>query len=429
MSSGLELAGGAGEGLTHAVLEFARLLRAAGLRVGSGQVALALRALQRIDVTRSEDVYWALHALWISDPRQRVLFEQAFALFWRERRPPPAILQHLRAMPEREQRRTALRRVAEAWASRTAAPAASSAPVTPPEVRWDATLTFSEREQLSRKDFEHMSVEELQLARRWIDRLVLQLTPLPSRRLRPALRGQRLDLSATLRASARTLGDAWPLRFRSRMERSPALLVLCDISGSMERYSRILLHFMHALSTRRLAVDVHSFVFGTRLTPITAALRERDVDVALAQIGSSGQGWTGGTRIGASLHQFNQCWLRRVPARRAIVLLITDGLDRDAGAGITPALQRLRRSCRRLIWLNPLLRDPGFQPLAAGIRAILPEVDEHRPVHDLRSLEALCTALGQALAARARRAGKVGSAQRRDLAHGEPGLRAADGGY
>lgn len=429
MSSGPALAAGAGEGLTPAVLSFARLLRAAGLRVGSGQVALALRALQRIDVTRPEDVYWALHALWLSDPRQRVLFEQAFALFWRERRPPPAILQQLRTIPERDLRRTALRRVAEAWARQTGAQPATPAPAAQPEARWDAALTFSEREQLSHKDFEQMSGEELQLARRWIDRLVLQLAPLPSRRLRPALQGQRIDLSATLRASARTLGDAWPLRFRSRTERPPALLVLCDISGSMERYSRVLLHFVHALSARRPAVDVHSFVFGTMLTPITAALRERDVDVALAQIGSSAQGWTGGTRIGASLRQFNQRWLRRLPARRAIVLLISDGLDRDAGEGIAPALQRLRRSCRRLIWLNPLLRDPGFQPLAAGIRAILPEVDEHRPVHDLRSLEALCTALGPALASRGRRAGKVGAGPGHDSASGEPGLRAGERRY
>ncbi len=414
---------GGSEGLARGVVEFARLLRAAGVNVGPGQVALALRALEHIELLRSDDVYWTLHSLWLNDPRQRALFEQAFALFWRERRAPPAILQELRARAERqEQRRTALRRVAEAWAKRHPALASAGAAAAPQPPRWDARLTFSEREQLSRKDFEHMSAEELQLARRWIERLVLPLAPLPSRRMRPAPRGPRLDLSATLRASARTLGEADPLRYRARGSRSPALLVLCDVSGSMERYARILLHFMHALSAQRAAVEVHSFVFGTQLTPITQALRQRDVDLALAQIGSSVQGWTGGTRIGACLRQFNQRWLRRVPARRAITLLISDGLDRDAGAEIGPALQRLRRSCRRLLWLNPLLRDAGFQPLAAGVRAILPEVDDHLPVHDLRSLEALCAVLREALAqppgARARAAAQARSTR--------PGLRARD---
>jgi uncharacterized protein with von Willebrand factor type A (vWA) domain len=296
-------------------------------------------------------------------------------------------------------------------------------------VRWDATLTFSEREQLARKDFEQMSAEELHHARRWLDRLVLQLAPLPSRRMRPARRAERIDLSATLRAHARTLGEVCRLRYRSRSLRPPALIVLCDISGSMERYSRILLHFMHALSARRAAVDVHAFVFGTRLTRVTAALRQRDVDLALAQIGASAQGWTGGTRIGACLREFNQRWLRRVPARRASVLFISDGLDRDSGAHIGAALQRLRRSCRRLIWLNPLLRDPGFEPLAAGIRAILPEVDEHRPVHDLRSLEALCTALGSSLALRGGGAGKVAPPRGAGAPRLEPGLRLSKAGY
>jgi hypothetical protein len=234
-----------------------------------------------------------------------------------------------------------------------------------------------------------MSAEELRQARRLIARLSLPLEDVATRRYQPALRG-RVDLRATLRASLRGGGDI-TLRWRRRRVRPPPLVCLCDISGSMGRYTRVLLHFLHAVTNDRHRV--FSFVFGTRLTNITRHLRHRDVDVALAKVAAAAPDWEGGTRIGACLREFNRRWSRRVLGQGAVVLLVTDGLDRDAGAGLGPEVERLSKSCRRLVWLNPLLRWPGFEPRARGIQAILPFVDELRPVHNLESLEDLAAAL------------------------------------
>jgi uncharacterized protein with von Willebrand factor type A (vWA) domain len=212
--------------------------------------------------------------------------------------------------------------------------------------------------------------------------------------MRPDPRGDRVDLRATLRQAVRSGRDGIPLRWRSPAARPPVVVALCDVSGSMARYSRMLLRFLHALTRGR--GRVHSFTFGTRLTPVTRCLRHRDVDVALAAVGRAVQDWEGGTLIGASLHEFNRRWSRRLLSQGAIVLLMTDGLDRSTEADLGAEVARLRRSCRRLVWLNPLLRFDGFQPRAAGVRAILPNVDEHRPVHSLDSLDRLVEALSDA---------------------------------
>ncbi len=179
------------------------------------------------------------------------------------------------------------------------------------------------------------------------------------------------------------------------------MVALCDVSGSMARYSRMLLRFLHALGAGR--ERVHAFTFGTRLTPVTRHLRHRDVDQALAAVGRAVSDWDGGTRLGACLREFNLRWARRLLGQGAVVVLFTDGLDREDGRGIAEEAARLRRSCRRLVWLNPLLRFNGFEPRAAGIRALLPEVDDFRPVHDLASLEALARALSAPPVRRERR--------------------------
>jgi uncharacterized protein len=214
----------------------------------------------------------------------------------------------------------------------------------------------------------------------------------PTRRFRPDPNGARADMRATLRASLRA-GGLLALRRKSRGERQPPLVILCDISGSMQRYSRLFLHFMHAVTNDR--DRVYTFLFGTRLTNVTRFLRYKDVDVALDKVTEAVEDWSGGTRIGRCLAYFNRVWSRRVLGQGAIVLFISDGLDRDAADGLEKEIDRLHKSCRRLIWLNPLLRYEAFEPKSLGMRAILPHVDEFRPVHNLESLDDLAVQLSR----------------------------------
>jgi uncharacterized protein with von Willebrand factor type A (vWA) domain len=202
-----------------------------------------------------------------------------------------------------------------------------------------------------------------------------------------------VDLRRTLRDMAGSRGLAAPLRRRAHRREAPPLVVLCDISGSMDRYARMLLHFVHAITNDRHRVNV--LVFGTRLTNITRHLAHRDVDVALERVAGAVADWAGGTRIGASLTEFNRRWSRRLLAQNAVVLLISDGLDADAGEGLDFQMERLAKSCARLVWLNPLLRYDKFEAKPAGIRAMLPHVDDFLPVHNLQSLTDLANEWGQ----------------------------------
>jgi uncharacterized protein len=388
--------GVAAEGkLSLNVMHFARLLRAAGLPVGPGRVLDAPRAVALVDVSRRDDFYWALHAVLVHRAEQRELFDQAFNLFWRDPEGPEAALAAL--LPKVEVQGepkpppgAPSRRLQDLW-KRDHRPVQRPPPREPREAPLEVVLSWSDRELLQQKDFAQMSAEELALAKAAMQRLTLPLRERPTRRFRPHPRGERIDLRASLRASLRSGGADLPLKRRSPRRRPPPLVVLCDISGSMESYSRMLLHFLHALSNDRLRVS--TFLFGTRLTNVTRYLRHRDVDEALARLGAAVEDWSGGTRIGSSLKAFNRWWSRRVLAQGAVVLLITDGLDREDGARLSVEMERLRKSCRRLVWLNPLLRYSGFEPLAQGIRAMLPHVDDFRPVHNLDSLARLAHAL------------------------------------
>ncbi|HZD26725.1 MAG TPA: VWA domain-containing protein, partial [Alphaproteobacteria bacterium] len=259
-------------------------------------------------------------------------------------------------------------------------------------IEFDASFTYSDRELLQAMDFEQMSAEEMAQARALIARMRLPIMEVPIRRLKADAHGRRVDMRGTLRAALRSPHDI-PLKHRSRMRRHPPLVVLCDISGSMSRYSRMFLHFMHTITNDR--DRVHTFVFGTRLTNITHYLREKDVDVSLARVAEAVTDWSGGTRIGHCLKDFNTNWSRRVLGQGAVVVMISDGLDRDAGEGLTKQMERLHKSCRRLLWLNPLLRYEGFQPKSRGVRAMLPHVDDFRTVHNLNSLADLAEALGR----------------------------------
>lgn len=382
-------AGATGGALALNVMHFARVLRAAGLPIGPAAILDALRALAVIDVTKREDFRACLRAVLVHRQDHLDLFDQAFRLFFRD---PFGVEQAMSMLlphaPPEERGPEVSQRVADALR-----PAAADRAKEPPEelIEIEAALEFSDREALRTKDFEAMSAEELARAREIVAKMRFFVEPVPTRRTRPALRGA-VDLRATLRAALRSGGRDIPLRFRRRRVEPPPLCVLCDISGSMGRYTEMLLRFMHLIVNDR--ERVFAFLFGTRLHNVTRALRHRDVDVALKKCGLEVDDWAGGTRIGASLDAFNRRWSRRVLGQGAVVLLITDGLDREGVEGLSEAAERLHKSCRRLIWLNPLLRYAGFEPRAQGVRALMPHVDDFRPVHNLESLEQLAAVLG-----------------------------------
>jgi len=379
-----------GERLAHNVAHFTRLLRRAGMRVGPGDTLDAERAVAAIDIVRREQFYAALHATLVRRHADHALFDEAFRLFWRDPMGAHSALALLLPQMKTPTTRTVSRRLSEAW-HQPPPPAAAPPPrEQPPQI--DAFLAYSADEVLRTRDFDQMSADELARARAAVRGLALGVRPLVTRRTRPAARGE-IDRARTIRAALRGGGELVGLAHRERLERPPAIVALCDISGSMGRYAELLLRFLHALLVERHRGQV--FLFATRLTNVTRTLRHRDVDAALARCGREVTDWASGTRLGACLHDFNRTWSRRVLAQGAVVLLVTDGLDREDTTGLAAEVARLRRSCRRLIWLNPLLRYAGFEPRAAGVRAVLPNVDEHRPVHSLDSLEAL----GQALAA------------------------------
>ena len=375
------------------IMHFGRVLRAAGLPIGPGKIIEALRAVRLVGIGNRGDFYWTLHAVFVSRRDQRELFDQAFHIFWRN----PGLLARALAtavpLPTAGDQNEISRRVTEAMTTLRADTAADRPGEEDEAGEPDAAQTSSHREVLQGKDFEKMAAGEIRAAREHIRRLRLPIMAVPTRRWRPDQAGARADLRASLRAALRSGGSIIPLRRRQRRRRHPPLVILCDISGSMDRYSRMFLHFMHAITNDR--DRVHTFLFGTRLTNITRHLRHRDIDIALDEVSRIVEDWAGGTRIGQCLHDFNRDWSRRVLGQGAVVLFISDGLDRDAGEGLSAEMQRLHLSCRRLIWLNPLLRYQAFEPKSIGIRAIMPHVDEFRPVHNLDSLQALIKSLGR----------------------------------
>jgi uncharacterized protein with von Willebrand factor type A (vWA) domain len=374
--------------LAENVVHFARALRKAGVPVGPDRVMDGLRALELAGVENRDDFYWALASVFLSRREQFELFDQAFRLFWRERYLLDRALQGSPiAAPANSLPDKTPNRIAEALGLTKKVPMRAGTQDDEPDV----LLSASELERLQRRDFETMTAEELEQAKRLIAGLRLPIPQIPTRRLHPDARGRRVDLRATLRASLRGNADIIPLRRRSYRRRHPPLVVLCDISGSMSRYSRMFLHFLHAITSDR--DRVHSFVFGTRLTNITRQLRHRDVDVALGAISGTVADWSGGTRIGATLKEFNQRWSRRVLGQNAVVMLISDGLDRDAGQDLTEQMERLHKSSHQLIWLNPLLRFEDFEPKAAGVRLMLPHVDAFLPAHNIESLTDLARSL------------------------------------
>ena len=369
------------------VVHFVRLLRRAGLAVGPGDALDAERALAAVDILRREQFYAALHAVLVRNRADHELFDEAFRLFWRDPMGAESALALLLPQMKTPTSRSISRRLSEAWKS----PKPGTQAEREQEQRVDTFLAYSADEVLRRRDFDQMSADELARARRLVRSLDARVRMVATRRTRAAEHGRHVDAQRTVREALRRGGEIQRLRWKQRIERPPAVVALLDISGSMGRYSEMVLRYLHTLLAHRRRG--HVFTFATHLTNVTRTLRDRDVDRALADVGREVTDWASGTRLGACLREFNQQWSRRVLAQGAIVLLVTDGLDRDDADLLRTEAARLGRSCRRLIWLNPLLRFAGFEPKAQGIQALLPAVDEHRPIHDLASLEELAKAL------------------------------------
>jgi uncharacterized protein len=380
--------------LSENILYFARALRAAGIPVGPGAVLDALEALSVANVGTRDDFYWTLHAVFVKRHEHTILFDQAFRIFFRKRGYIEKMIASMlpeiapgspKAPPPGAQR------IQEALFS-----GLNERDQSKSEVEVDARLTVSDREILQKKDFAQMSAAEIAAAKEAIARLTLPLDEVRTRRLAPNRRGHIIDVRRTLRASMKAGGALIDLKYLGPRVKEPPIVALLDISGSMSEYTRLFLHFLHAVTDARKRVT--TFLFGTRLTNVTRAIRQRDPDEALAACSANVADWSGGTRIATSLHTFNKQWARRVLTQGAVVLLITDGLERDADDTLAFEIDRLHRSCRRLIWLNPLLRFHGFEARAKGVQTMLPHVDELRPIHNLESMTDLVRALSGASA-------------------------------
>ena len=374
------------------IVHFARILRTAGMPVGPERVLAAISAVEMVGLDRRSDVHAALSAVMLDRHEQQPLFDAAFDAFWRD----PKLLEQMMylLLPKiqgRGEKEKAPRsnRLAEALS----APARTQPP--PPkhekddEFEFDTSFTFSERERLQQADFETMTADEFELAKTLAERAPLPIRPVRRRRHESAPRGT-LDLRATMQHMMRQPQTLTPQYTHPRRE-MPTLVVLLDISGSMDRYARLFLHYVHGLTRRWL--KVHTFTFGTRLTNITRCLKNRDPDVAMQLADAQVQDWKGGTRIASSLAEFNRRWARRVLTGNAAVLFVSDGLDRDDTGELSLAAAQLHRMAHEVVWLNPLLRFDAFQPRASGVRALLPHVDKFLPVHNLASLADLGAAL------------------------------------
>ena len=368
--------------ILHNLLLFGHLLRRLGLNVHEGRMVDAVRVLEDIGMTRRVDVWSALRTLLVHRREDLPLFDEAFEVFWRQRKERMSSLD-LRSMGE--QRR--YRRV-EAGPPPPGLDAGGSGTQEqdPSEQydRIDLTRTFSAREVLRGKDFAEFTSDEVREARRLMTSLEwnpgLRLT-----RRQERGSGPRLDVRRTLRDNARFGGELVHLKTRRRKVKARRLVVICDVSGSMERYTRMLLHFIHSLYAG-LESQVEAFLFATRLTRVTKQLGRRDIDGAVSEVSRAVPDWSGGTRIGAALREFNFRWARRTLGWGSIVLIVSDGWDRGEPETLTEEMARLQRSCRRLIWLNPLAGAEEYEPLTQGMRAAAPYIDDLLPVHNLAAL-------------------------------------------
>ena len=372
----------AGEGqLLYNIVLFGRLLRGLGFDVTPTQILDLVEALHWINMSHKEDVKESARAVLVKRREQLALFDEAFDLFWQVRKdkfPRINVTMLLRRKPQTQGHILGK---------------GDGNPRKREEPEIEQIRTYSHIETLRHKDFAQMTDDELAQVKAWMQQMPWQPTLRRTRRRQATLRGDGLDMRRTFRHNMRYGGEILRLAKRRRKSKRRPIVLICDISGSMERYARILLQFMYAISNSMDRVE--AFAFSTRLTHLTRQLKRRNIDDALRQATAIVHDWGGGTRIGEALHSFNRQWAQRVLGRGAITLIISDGWDRGAPAELAHEMDRLHRSCHRLIWLNPLLGDPSYQPLTRGIQAALPHVDDFLPVHNLASLAQLAEKLGR----------------------------------
>lgn len=372
--------------LLHNLLLFGRLCRAIGLNVTPNRVLEVARALEHIRLGEKQDFYHTLRTYLVTHPKEFEVFDQAFDMFWQ--RPSDGWTKlDLRSMGETRRKKK----------TQFLPPVGSEHTENDGSQQIDPSLiaitpTYSQQDSMRYKDFAEMTGEELELAQEYMNRLPKTLGQRQTRRFKRG-RGALIDLRQTLRESMRHGGDLMTLPTRIPKMKPRPVILLCDISGSMERYTRVLLHFMHTLSGSLFQVE--SFVFSVHLTRITRQIRQKSVDDALKEVGLAVKQWGGGTKTGESLHEFNYQWSRRVLGRGAIVILITDGWDRGDTNLLGVETARLARSCKRFIWLNPLLENSEYEPLTLGAQAILPHVDDFLPIQNLANLEVIFETLQQ----------------------------------
>ncbi|GAC1400284.1 MAG: VWA domain-containing protein [Ktedonobacteraceae bacterium] len=398
-----------GERLLYRLTEFGRILWEVGISVGPRQMLDLVDTLAYIDLTNREDFYNALKCSLVTKHEQETVFNQMFGYYWflrdkqgkksdqngaarrdeRQMRLPPSerkrLAEHMNAMEQRKELRQEMRQTER---RRGRAPEDDD-----DDDRGDPQGTaYSAVEQLRKKDFEDFTWDEVQEAKRLMADMRWHLGMRPTRRKKPSRAGSYPDMRRIIRRNLKYGAEFVELTWRKIKRKPRPLVIICDISGSMSLYSRLLLHFIHTISNGLM--NVEAFVFGTRLTRITRQLKKRDVDDAVRDVSKSVQDWSGGTRIGDALHFFNNHWAKRVLGRGAVVLVISDGWDRGDSGTLSVEMDRLQHSCHRLIWLNPLLGSPDYRPLTIGMKTALPFIDNFLSAHNLDSLIDLGNLLG-----------------------------------
>jgi hypothetical protein len=374
--------------LLHNLLLFGRVLRGLGLDVNPGRMMDLVSALDHIEIGNKSDFFYAARTLLVHDREDLELFDQAFDLFWRK--PAEGWDVEWQGLGRRRQSKKPIITLPP-LKEESPASAESDSPKSEPLTVIEVTRTYSDREVLRHKDFAQMTAEESDAVNDMMTHFHWQVSERRTRRRQPG-KGEMLDFRRTLRRSLRAGGEIFNWAYREPKWKPRPLVVIADISGSMERYTRVLLHFIYGMKAA-LSQPVEAFVFSTRLTRITRPLQIRDLDLALKNVGELVHDWAGGTRIGESLKYFNFVWGRRVLGRGAVVLIISDGWDRGDVELLNREMARLKRNCHRIIWLNPLLGAADYEPLTRGIQAALPYIDNFLPVHNLASLEDLANRL------------------------------------
>lgn len=372
---------------------FARLLRGAGLTIGSEQLVQSVRALGLVGLRDRSDFYWALAGSLVTRPEHKAVFDQAFDLFWwsHSRTNPVAELSVWRrddtATGDDDDTQVPLNLLLDA--------SAAAADAGDKERATDQRDSAAANERLNDKHFDQMNVDELAAVKQRLGQLLFDPAPYLARRRERSVNGDAIDWRRSLRSIPRNGGTLLEFARNRRREEEPTLVLLCDISGSMQIYSRVLLHFVCAVAQRRK--NTHAFLFGTQLTNVSRYLGGANIDATVDRITGETRDFDGGTRIGAALAEFNKQWSRRLLSRRSIVILVSDGLDGEDSSTLEHEVDRLHRSCRHLMWLNPLLRFTGFEAKASGIKAILRHVDSVHAIHSLRHVGDVAAALATAV--------------------------------